>query len=305
MTLQQLKYAIQVADKGSISLAAKSLFIAQPSLSAAIHELEAELGFSLFYRQSRGVVPTPQGMEFLGYARQVAQQTELLEEKYLSGKPQRQRFSVSTQHYPFTANAFVELIREFGSDEYEFALRETTTHNIITDVRTLRSEIGVLYLSSFNRPVLTKLFKESNLIFTPLLRASPHILISRHHPLAQKPQVTLHDLEDYPCILFDQGEHNSFYFAEEILSTTNQKRTVHVTDRAAVINLMIGINAYHIATGIFPSYLHGEEIVAVPLQAGEEIEVGTLAHRDMTPTRLGKIYLAALQQFATGSDGAQ
>lgn len=298
MTLQQLKYVIAVADKGSINEAAKSLFISQPSLSAAVKELEAETGLALFARTSRGILISPEGAEFLGYARQVVQQAELLEEKYLSGKPAKQRFSVSTQHYAFTANAFVDLIKEFGSEEYEFTLRETSTYTIIDDVRKLRSELGVLYLSSFNEQVIRKLLKESGLVFSELFAAKPHILISRDNPLAVQDSVTLEDLAYYPCLTIEQGEHNSFYFAEEILATLEHKKSIKVTDRAAIINMLIGVDAYTIATGVFPFYLHGDDIVARPLQVDERIRVGVITHKDMRPTKLGEIYLAALCRIA-------
>ena len=299
MTLQQLKYAVETADRGSISEAAKSLFIAQPSLSRAIKELEEEIGLSLFARTGRGIIISPEGHEFLGYARQVVQQAELLEEKFLSGKPQRQRFSVSTHHYSFAANAFVDLIKEFGGDEYEFTLRETKTYEIIRDVRTLRSEIGIIYLSRFNEQVLGKLLRESNLTYDRLFTAKPHVFISRTHPLAQKASLRVEELEDYPCLNFDQGEHNSFYFSEEILTTLSHKKSIVVSDRAAVINMMIGVNGYLFATGVFPSYLHGNDIIALPLDGvDEEIRVGVITHKDYLPSRLGQIFLEALRRIA-------
>ena len=300
MTLQQLKYAIAVADKGSINEAAKCLFISQPSLSNAIKELEEEIRVTLFTRTNRGITLSTEGTVFLGYARQVVQQAELLEEKYLSAGPSKQRFSVSTQHYAFTANAFVDLIKEFGAEEYEFTLRETNTFAIINDVKTLRSELGVLYLSAFNEAIIRKLLKESGLVFSPLFTVRPHVFISRGNPLAQKRSATLADLEDLPCLTFEQGEHNSFYFSEEIFSTLEHKKSIKVTDRAALINLMIGVNAYTIATGVFPSYLHGEDIIAVPLAVEERIQVGVITHKDVVLTRLGQIYLSALKRIAEG-----
>ncbi len=298
MTLQQLKYAIEIANKGSINEAAKSLFISQPSLSNAIHALETEIKTTIFVRNNRGVSITAEGNEFLGYARQVVQQAELLEEKYLSGMPTKQRFSVSTHHYLFAANAFVDLIREFGADEYEFSFRETKTFEVIDDVKNLKSEIGLIYLSSFNETVIRKLLKESDLIFEELFVAKPHIFIYKHHPLAQNAIITLDELEDYPCLSFEQGEQNSFYFSEEILSTRTVKKSIKVSDRAAVVNLMIGVLGYTISTGVFPEYLHGEDIIAIPLDVDEQIHVGTIIHKDVTLTHLGEIYLVALKRIA-------
>lgn len=298
MTLQQLKYAIEVADKGSINEASKSLFISQPSLSNAIKELEKEIKITIFTRTNRGICISPEGAEFLGYARQVILQSALLEEKYLSGKRGKQRFSVSTHHYLFATNAFVELIKEFGGEEYEFTLRETKTYEVIDDVRSLRSELGIIYLSDYNETVIRKLLKESNLIFRELFTAQPHVFIYKQHPLAQRKQITLEEIEAYPCLSFEQGEHNSFYFSEEVLSTRSVKKSIKVSDRAAEVNLMIGINAYTISTGVFPEYLHGEDIIAIPLEVDEKIRVGTIVHKDVTLTALGEIYLEALEKIS-------
>ena len=298
MTLQQLRYVIEVADKGSITEAANSLFISQPSLSAAIKELEAEIRITIFVRTNRGITISNEGTEFIGYARQILQQTELLEEKYINAAPSKQRFSVSTHHYTFAANAFVDLIKEFGSEEYEFTLRETKTYDIINDVKTLRSEIGIIYLSSFNEPVIRKYLREANLCFNELFAVKPHIFICKDNPLAKRTSVALDDLEDFPCLNYEQGEHNSFYFSEEILSILSHRKRIWISDRAAVINMMIGVNAFIISTGVFPSYLHGDDIIAIPLDVDETIHVGVITHKNYVPSRLGEIYLAALERMA-------
>ncbi|OOM71037.1 HTH-type transcriptional regulator GltC [Clostridium puniceum] len=297
MTLQQLKYAIEIAKCGSINIAAKKLFITQPSLSNAIRELENELNKTIFERTNRGVSVTVDGAEFLGYARQVIEQTELLEKKYFNTKPSAQHFSVSTQHYAFAVNAFVDLIKEYGNDEYEFNLRETKTYEIIDDVKNLRSEIGILYLNEFNSKVLNKLIKENNLKFTKLFVAKPHIFISVKNPLYKRKEVTLEDLKNYPYLSFEQGEFNSFYFSEEILSTLSHKKSVRVSDRATLFNLLIGLNGYTISTGILSSDLNGNDIASVPLDIEDKITVGWIAHKDIILSQLGNIYINALNEI--------
>ena len=297
MTLQQLKYVVKVAEKGSINEAAKELLISQPSLSSAIMEIEKEVHITIFIRNNRGVSITNEGMEFLGYARQVLTQSELLESKYISNTPMKQRFCVSTQHYTFAANAFVELVKEFGLDEYEFALNETTTYQIIEDVKTLFSEIGIIYLSYYNETVIRKILKENNLFYTELFTAKPHVFLYKHHPLANKISVELNDLDQYPCISYNQGQNNAFYFSEEILSTRTVKKSIRVSDRAAVVNFLIGLNGYTISSGVFPRYLHGDDIISVPLDVGEKIQVGTIVHKDTVLSDLGKIYIEALRQY--------
>lgn len=294
MTLQQLRYVIEVADQHSITDAAKNLFISQPSLSAAIHELESEIGIQLFIRKTRGVLPTAEGEEFLGYARQVVHQAQLINDKYISHTMEKKRFSVSTQHYSFTAGAFVELVKAQGDESYELTLREGKTWDTIEDVRTLRSEMGVIYLSSYNETVITRQLREANLVFSELFSARPHIFIGRNNPLAVRSSVTLEDLKPLPCLTYDQGDRNAFYYSEEILSNLNHERTIRVTDKGSIIDLMVGTNAYTISSGICPSYLRGEDIVSIPLEVDEVLRIGVITNKNYHPTRMGQAYLDIL-----------
>ncbi|MCI7736704.1 MAG: LysR family transcriptional regulator [Clostridiales bacterium] len=303
MTLQQLKYVIEVAEKGSITEAAKSLFIAQPSLSSAIHELEEETGTTIFMRSNRGILITPEGTEFLGYARQVVQQAALIEDKYIAHSASKQRFCVSTQHYSFTSSAFVELVRAQGGKSYEFILREGKTHDTINDVRTLRSEMGVIYLCAFNEAVILKLLREANLVFSELFAARPHIFVGRNNPLAGRSVVTLEDLKPLPCLTYEQGEQNAFYYSEEILSTLNHEKSIKVTDKSTIVDLMIGTDGYTISSGICPSYLRGDEIISIPLDVEETIRIGVITHKDYRPTLLGQMYLDILHQVVGGMKG--
>ena len=297
MTLQQLKYAVKVAEKLSINEAAKELYISQPSLSNAIISLEKELQLTIFLRTNRGVTVTNKGREFLGYAQQVLMQTQLLESKFVKSGSSKQRFCVSSQHYLFVANAFVELVREYGLDEYEFSLYETTTHEVIENVRTHFSEMGIIYLSNYNESVLRKILSESDLIFTELYRATPHVFLFKEHPLASRKIIELDELDEYPRIAFNQGQYSAFYFSEEILSQRAVKKSIYVSDRAAVVNFIIGLNGYCISSGIFPKYLHGDDIIAVPLNADEKIEIGTIVHKDTSLSELGEKFYEALKNY--------
>ncbi len=296
MTLQQLKYVLEITKRGSMNEAAKRLFISQPSLSNAVKELEIELGLTIFERTNKGITLTKEGVEFLSYARQVVEQAELLENRYFNAVPSKQHFSVSTQHYAFAVNAFVKLIREHGQQEYELALRETKTYEIIEDVKTMRSEIGILFLNDFNRKVITKLLKEANLIFTSLFVAEPHIFISAQNPLAKQKSVTIEQLEQYPYLSFEQGEFNSFYFSEEILSTVTRPKSIRVTDRATLFNLLIGLNGYTISTGVLSKDLNGNDIIPVPLEIEDKIDVGWIAHKNVALSRLADAYVEALHE---------
>ncbi|MDD9266749.1 LysR family transcriptional regulator [Paenibacillus sp. GCM10023248] len=295
MTLQQLRYVIEVANRGSINEAAKRLFITQPSLSNAIRDLEEELQLSIFDRSNKGITLSKEGIEFLSYARQVVEQADLLESRYLNAKPAPQHFSVSTQHYAFAVNAFVSLVEEHGQDEYEMALKETKTYEIIEDVKHLRSEIGILYLNDFNEKVINKMLKEANLQFHLLFTATPHIFISIKNPLAKQKLVTIDQLAQYPYLSFDQGEYNSFHFSEEILSTISHPKSIRVTDRATLFNLLIGLNGYTISTGVLSADLNGNEIIPVPLDCPESIHVGWISHKNTVLSKLGTAYIEALK----------
>lgn len=300
MTLQQLKYIVTVASKGTISEAAKELYIAQPSLTSAIKELESELGITIFNRTNRGVILSVEGEEFLGYARQVIEQTNLIKEKYSGKSSGKHQFCVSTQHYSFAVEAFVELLRQYGGEEYEFRLRETQTYDIIEDVARLRSEVGLLYLNKFNETILRKTIRANDLKFQPLFIAKPHVFVSSASPLANKIAISLDDLAPYPRLSYEQGEHNSFYFSEEILSTLECKKEIVVCDRATLFNLLIGLNGYTICSGVISEELNGKNIVAVPLLVDDYMEIGYITHNKILPGRFANLYIESLKRHTQG-----
>lgn len=295
MNLQHLKYVIEVAMCGSMNEAARRLFISQPTLSKAIKNLEDELGITIFIRTSTGISLSAEGAEFLSYARQVVEQVELLERRYYYTDTSPQLLSVSTQHYAFAVNALVELIKKYGSEKYQYTLRETRTYEIIDDVKTLRSEIGILYMSLFNRDVIKPLLEEEGLEFHLLFEASPHIFVSKNNPLAKREYVTLEDLEDYPRLTFEQGKFNSFYFSEETFSTIPSKKSIQVSDRATLFNLLIGLNGYTISTGVLSSDLNGTDIVSVPLREEEVISVGWIVNKKVRLSKIAELYIEELQ----------
>lgn len=303
LSLHQLRYFLEVAAEGSISGAADALHTAQPTMSAAMKSLEARVGSALLARSARGVSLTAEGVEFLGYARQVVEQVELLEQRYLNRPPSRRLLGVSAQHYSFAVEAFVRMVKAADADEYEFSLRETRTWDIIEDVRTLRSEIGILYRNDFNHRVIDKLLRDSGLAFRPLFLAEPHIFISQNNPLATRTRATLDDLRGLPRLTFDQGSNNSFYFAEEILSTLSSRKEIRVSDRATIFNLMTGLNGYTISTGIISEQLD-PEIVAIPLDVDERIEIGWIGHAAIPLTEQARRYLAEVRDVVVGFDVA-
>jgi len=297
MTLIQLKYVITVAEGNSFNEAARKLFISQPSLSAAIHSMEKEIGFDIFRRLQTGIVLTPAGEEFIGYARQVVEQYDLLDAKYIEKTKVKKKFSVSMQHYTFSVNAFVEMVKHFGMDEYEFAVHETKTHEVIEDVKNFRSEIGILYRNDFNEKVLTKLFAEYDLEFHDLLECGVYVYLWKGNPLARKKEIMLEDLAEYPCLSFEQGDFNSFYFAEEVLSTYQYKRRIKANDRATLLNLMVGLNGYTLCSGIICEELNGSDYCAVKLKTEEKMTIGYLSRKGSLISEIGQKYLEEIIKY--------
>lgn len=296
MTLQQLRYFITVVEKGKINEAAKELFVSQPTLTNSIRELEEELGIKLLNRNNRGISITNDGLSFLSYARQVIEQMTILENKFLEKKKEKFTFRISSQHYAFVVNAFVHLIQEFQNDEYDVTLRECRTYEIIDDVKNNRSQLGILYLNDFNENVLNKYLKENHLEFIELFKAKPHVFISTSNPLSKKDLITLDDLVDYPFLSFEQGQFNSFYFSEEIQSTISRKKTIKVSDRATLFNLLIGLNGYTICSGMISEDLNGKDIISRPLLVDDCMHIGMIKRKGEILTFLGERYIELMKK---------
>ena len=299
MTFQQLKYIIAVAKAGSISKAANELFIAQPSLTSQIHEVEKEYNIKIFNRTNKGVVVTPEGEMFLSYARQVLDQVDLLDEKYKNNYT-KTLFSVSSQHYSFAVNAFVDVIKKYDNDKYDFSIRETETYEIIDDVSKLKSEIGILYINDFNKNVILKLLDDNDLIYETIFRAKPHVFISKNHPLCNKTSLTFEDLEKYPYLSFEQGNHNSFYFSEEILSTIKRNKNIKVRDRATLFNLVIGLNGYTVSSGVLDEGLNGSDIISIPLDYDSYMDIITIRRKNVILSNIAEYYLKSLKKYCKG-----
>lgn len=296
MKLQQLRYVVKVAECGSITEASRRLFVSQPSITASIRDLENEMGVHIFERTNKGVIVSEEGETFLGYARQVLDQADLLEGKYKGTSEQVPHFSVSCQHYSFAVNAFVDVIREFDAARYDFTLREEQTHEIIEDVAHMKSELGILYLSEHNREVIERMLAANELVFEGLFCATPHVFVCADHPLAGRFSVTLEDLEDYPFLSYEQGSYNSFYYSEELTSTFERRKNIRVRDRATLFNLAMGLNGYTVCSGVISHELNGPGIISIPLDVDEYMEIGIITRKNTTLTRYGRAYIDAIRQ---------
>ena len=303
MTIQQLNYVITISEKGSLNKAAEVLYVTQPSLTSAVRELERELGITLFNRGGKGVTLTNDGAEFIQYARQVVNQYDRLLEKYGKGGNLRKKFGISCQHYSFAVKSFVEMVKQFDTDEYEFAIRESKTRDVIEDVAAGKSEVGILYLSDFNRKAIGKFLKSNQLEFHPLINCEPYVYLWKGHPLAKQKSIRLEELQDYPCLSFEQGPSGAFYFSEEILSTYDYIRTIKATDRATMLNLMVGLNGYTLCSGIICEELNGSDYVAVAFADKEEevaagrMEIGYIVKENMILSQMAEMYIGELKKY--------
>ncbi len=301
MTLTQLNYIITISETQSMNKAAERLFVSQPSLTNSVKELEKELGITLFYRSGRGVSLTNDGTEFLLHAREIYGKYEDILEKYGKGGNYRKKFGVSTQHYSFAVKAFVDMAKEFDMSQYEFAIRETRTMEVIRDVSTLKSEIGVLYLSDFNRKSMEKLLHTSNLVFHHLINCNAYVYLWKDHPLAQKESITFEELKGYPCLSFEQGDDSSFYLAEEILSTNEYDQIIKANDRATMLNLMVGLNGYTLCSGIICEELNGDDYIAIPFEGedvdGNQMEIGYVVRKNTILSSMGEKYVDSIKRY--------
>ncbi|MCH5325318.1 MAG: LysR family transcriptional regulator [Eubacterium sp.] len=307
MTLQQLRYIITISETGSFNKASEILYVSQPSLSSAVQELEKEIGIVIFHRSGRGVSLTNDGAEFISYARRIYHQYDILMDKYGKSGSLKKKFGISTQHYSFAVKTFVEMVKNFNTAEYEFAIRETKTREVIEDVNTLKSEIGLLYLSDFNRKVITNLLRSNDLEFHKLIDCNAYVYLWKGHPLAECKSIRFEQLADYPCLSFEQGSDSSFYFAEEILSTNEYPRTIKANDRATMLNLMIGLNGYTLCSGIICEELNGGDYIAVPFEQdtdnpNSKMEIGYIIKKNLIPSEMGRLYIEKLESYLRNID---
>ena len=297
MTLQQLLYTVKIAETKSMNKAAAELFISQPALSSAIHELEEELQIEIFIRTQRGIIVTTEGENFLSYARQIVEMSEMLKERYASGENVSNKFSVSMQHYSFAVMAFVRIVKKIGTNQFDFAVYETKTYEVIENVRDAKSELGILYINEFNQQVLNKLFRENQLVFVPLFDCDTYVYLKKGHPLSDNKVISMKDLEPYTCLAFDQGKNNSFYLAEEMMSTYDYKKIIRANDRATMLNLLYGIDGYTLCSGVICDALNGDDVIAIPLKESEKMTIGYIHRKGAKISPIGEMYLEELVKY--------
>ncbi len=295
MTILQLKYIIAIDEECSMRKAADRLYVSQPGLSSAVRDLENELGIQIFERVHNGVVTTAAGASFIAYARSAVEQFEKVEDKYLNSKNDKPTFSVSMQHYTIAVNSFIDTIKEIEHPEYQFSIRETQTSEVIEDVKTLKSEVGVIALSDFNKNTFKKIFADASLEFTELFTRNTYLYLSKHHPLADREIISLKELEDYPCMVFDQGDNTSFYYREEALATYDYKKVISTNERATSIELMLGLNGYAVGAAMLGDSLNTSEIKAIKLEEEENLTFGYITRKGAELSEMAQTFVEKLK----------
>ncbi|MCR5402754.1 MAG: LysR family transcriptional regulator [Butyrivibrio sp.] len=296
MTILQLKYVIAIDEECSMRKAADRLYVSQPGLSSAVRELESELGIQIFERVHNGVVTTAAGASFIAYARHAVEQFEKVEDKYLNKRKERPTFSVSMQHYTVAVNAFIDTVREYDLDEYQYYIRETQTGEVIEDVKTMKSEIGVIALSEFNKNTFKKIFADASLEFNELFSRDTYIYLSKNHPLADRSELSLDDLRDYPCMVFDQGDNTSFYYREEALATYDYKKVISTNERATSIELMLGLNGYAVGAAMLGEGKTSSDIKVIKLKEEEPLTFGYITRKGVQLSEMGETFVGKLKE---------
>ena len=298
MNISQIRYVLETASASSMREAATRLYISQPALSASIRELEDELGILIFDRTNKGISLTDEGREFVTYAKKVNAQYEVLENRYLSRDRDKEKFSVSTQHYNIAIRAFTEVIRKFDPDRYIFSLHETKTREVLEDVRTLKSEVGIISFSGANEGVIKKLIREYGLIFTPLMQRETYAYVWEGHPFAGRKEISLEELADYPCISFDQSDGSNFYLTEEAMADYDFKKMIKSDDRATTMELISELQGYSVGSGM----LSGDEailkgLVSIKLKEEDPLTIGFIVRKGSSLSVYGEAYVAALLRY--------
>ncbi|MCR5144134.1 MAG: LysR family transcriptional regulator [Lachnospiraceae bacterium] len=298
MNISQIKYVLEVAKSSSISKAATRLYISQPALSTSIKELEDELGILLFERTSKGIRLTDEGREFVSYAKKVSSQFELMEDRYLSQNDNKERFSVSTQHYNFAIKAFTDVIKDADPQRYEFSIHETKTMNVLEDVKELKSQVGIISFSEDNKAVLKKLMKEYGLKFVPLMVRETYIYVWKDHEFAGRKEISLDDLRDYPCVLFDQSDDSNFYLTEEAMADYDFAKLIKSDDRATTMEIISELHGYSIGSGMLSednAILKG--MIAIKLKEEDPLTIGYIVRENSKLSKYGEDYIARLMEY--------
>ncbi len=299
MTLQQCVYVLKIHDTGTFSEAARQLFIAQSGLSNSVKLLEEELKIKIFERTKNGAVLTSEGAEFIRYAEQMVAQSEFILDRYGS-QSKKDRLHISTQHYDFIADVFCEFIDKCQSGGYNVSLKEKMTHEVIYDVETAMSDVGVIAVKKRDFEIMMRYLQTRDLSFFELLKTPPHMFVKSSHPLSGKTSVHYGELQGYPYVSYDQGKYNnSSLFTEEMSDNVVSDKHIVISDRATLMNMLLKTDCYTVGTGIMPSDLNDGKIISIPIVTDEEYSVGYVVKRNRVNTKMAEQFISLLNSFSS------
>lgn len=296
MTIQQCKYILEIVKKGSFSEAAKQLFVAQSALSTSVKLLENELNIKIFERSKNGVFLTDDGAEFARYAEELVEQEKFIVERY-GRAGEAKRLYVVSQHYDFVADVFCSLLRD-EVDGCDFALKELKTYDVIREVESAYSDIGIIAIKDGDFDIMKRYLGGRGLEFTPFLKAGAHVFVRANHPLAKKNKITNEDLKGFPFVLYEQGSHNSSFFSEEIECGFDVARRVRISDRATLMNVLLTTDCYTVGTGVMPSALNDGKIVSLPHESSSFYSIGYILSSDRKRSELCERFIGLLKEFS-------
>ncbi len=298
MNITQLKYVLETANSSSMREASAKLFVSQPALSSSIKELEEELGIVIFERTNKGITLTDEGREFLTYAKAAVGQYGILEDRYLSKDGDKEKFSVSAQHYNFAIRAFTEVIKRSDPEKYVFSIRETKTKEVLDDVGSLRSEVGIISFSGSNEALMKKLFRDYRLEFTPLMIRDTYVYVWRDHPFAKRKEISIEEMQEFPCISFDQTGDGNFYITEEAMADYSFDKMIKSDDRATTLEMIAELDGYSVGCGMLSeedSVLRG--LVSIKMKEEDPLTIGYITKKGSVRSKYGAEYVAELQKY--------
>lgn len=296
MTIQQCKYVLEILKMGSFNEAAKTLYIAQSSLSAAVKALETELNIKIFVRSNNGVCLTSDGAEFVRYASQIIEQNNFILEKYKSGK-NCPKLYIATQHYDFIADIFGKMLNSVTDDSYKISLIETKTYNVINEVENGYCDIGIIAIKNTDFDIMKRILLNKKLNFTSILKTSPHVFVRKDHPICNSNILTYSELVKYPFVSYEQGKHSISFFTEEITENSDVKKHIEISDRASLMNVLLATDGYTVGTGIMPSTLNEGKIISIPLESNSYYNIGYILHTDRKHSDLTAYFIGMLEEI--------
>ena len=298
MNIAQLKYVLETAASSSMREASTKLYVSQPALSSSIRELEDELGILIFERTNKGISLTDDGREFLTYAKKAVSQYEILEDRYLSRDSEKEKFSVSTQHYNFAIKAFTDLIKKFDPDKYIFSIHETKTKEVLDDVGSLKSEVGIISFSGSNESLIRKFFRDYQLDFVPLMQRQTYVYVWENHKFAGKKEISIDEMKDFPCVSFDQSSDGNFYLTEEAMADYSFDKMIKSDDRATTMEIIAELGGYSIGSGMLSkedSILKG--LVAIKMKEEDPLTIGYITRKGSVLSQYGEEYVKELLKY--------